>query len=95
MYFLNKWILSYKNILEYFHKLFLIANLNKPYEERSNTSVIYVWLDTKTGFNDNFTKPKLDLHIQVTDTCHKIREVCACSYIFDKLGFLCLFFLST
>lgn len=56
------------------------------------THVIDVWLDTKTDLNDNFTKPKVDLHIQITDTCHKVREVCACSYIFDKLVVLLLFF---
>lgn len=58
VYFLNRWILSGKNILEYFYRLFLIANLNKPYEKRSSTSVAYVWLYTKTDFNDNFTNPK-------------------------------------
>lgn len=51
--------------------LFLIANLNKLYEKRSNTGIIYVWLDTKASFNDNFTRLKGDLHIQETDTCKK------------------------
>lgn len=30
----------------------------------SNTGIIYVWLDTKANFNDNFTRPKGDLHMQ-------------------------------
>ena len=28
-------------------------------KKRSNSSISYVWLDTKTGFNDEFTKPEV------------------------------------
>lgn len=44
-------------------------DLNKLYEKRSNTGIIYVRLDTKASFNDKFTRPKGDLHMQETDTC--------------------------
>lgn len=57
VYFLHKRILSDKDTLEYFYKLLLKAVLRKPCERRSKGSAICLWLDTKAGFNDNFTNP--------------------------------------
>lgn len=69
----------------------MVKNLNKLYEKRSNTGIIYVSLDTKASFNDNFTRPKGDLLMQETDTCKKYGNV-AYSIIFDKLvGFFSLY----
>lgn len=94
MHFLSKRILSYKNTVEYFYKLFLIANLNKLYEKRSNTSIIYVWLDTKASFNDNFTRPKGYLHIQETDTCkRKGKRGLILIFLTNWLGFFLYIFL--
>lgn len=66
--------------------------MNKLHEKRSNTGIIYVWLDIKASFNDNFTRPKGDLLMQETDTCKKYGNV-AYSIIFDKLvGFFLYIF---
>lgn len=81
MYFLNKWILSHKKILEYFYKFFFKVNLNKPSKKRSNTSVTYVWLDSKIDFKDKFMKSRVDSHFKITDAC-QTREVCT-YYICD------------